>query len=161
MNWEAIGAMGQAVSALALVLVLVQVSYARGEMRRAARQSRADTSRELWLAQANDNGLSHAMETLWMSSNERMPFVAYAMACGLSAAEARQVLAYAWAGWQSFQAAIESAGHLSDGARDELNRNLRENYSGNTFHAKWYELMKWRLNPDAVRYIDRVLATPL
>src|SRR5262245_1213400 len=99
MNWDAIGAVGQAVSALALVLVLVQLWYARGEMRRAARQARADTSRALWLAQANDSGLAAAMETLWMSSTERAPFVAYGMSAGLSAAQARQVMAYAWAGW--------------------------------------------------------------
>jgi len=50
--WEAIGAIGQAVSAFALFLVLIQVRHARNEIRRSASQARKDGSRSLWLASA-------------------------------------------------------------------------------------------------------------
>ena len=47
MNWDAIGAIGQAVSALALVIVIVQVRHPRAEARRSVRHSRLDAARQL------------------------------------------------------------------------------------------------------------------
>jgi hypothetical protein len=44
MNWEAIGAVGQVVSALALVIVIIQVRHARQEMQRAAVLTRSAQS---------------------------------------------------------------------------------------------------------------------
>ena len=38
MNWDAIGAIGQAVSALALIVVIVQVGHARAEFARSVSQ---------------------------------------------------------------------------------------------------------------------------
>src|SRR5262249_16561466 len=42
MNWDAVGAIGQVVGALALVFVLMQVRYARADMRRSVLDSMAN-----------------------------------------------------------------------------------------------------------------------
>ena len=158
MNWDAVSAVGQAVSALALIFVL---GHAREEMRRATRQSRIEGSRELWLAQATHPELAGAIQRLWASSGGApFPFVSNATAAGLTEADARQVMAFAWAAWHNFQGSIESADRLSPGVRDELDRTIRFNYGGTNPFAQWYESTRHRLNPDAVRYVDRVLAQP-
>src|SRR4029453_18451008 len=53
MNWDAIAAIGQAVSALALVLV-VQLSYARAEMSRTVTQARTDDAVDLMSFRGGD-----------------------------------------------------------------------------------------------------------
>jgi hypothetical protein len=45
MNWDAIGAIGQAISALALAVVIVQLRYARADSRRAISEGRTSASR--------------------------------------------------------------------------------------------------------------------
>src|SRR5215831_18930079 len=65
MEWDAIAAVGQAVSALALVLVLVQVRQAREEARHAAGQARLMGSREMFLATATNHQLADALARLW------------------------------------------------------------------------------------------------
>src|SRR5512147_1385410 len=60
MNWDAIGAIGQAVSAFALIIVIVQVRHARSESRRALSQGRGEAVRELMRTRVTDpklNGL--------------------------------------------------------------------------------------------------------
>jgi hypothetical protein len=159
MNWDAIGAIGQAVSALALVFVLVQVRHAREEAQRAARQSRHDGMREIWLAQARQPDLLTAMHKLTVAmGGQPAPFIAYAVHAGLGEVEARQVAAYGWAVWQNIQASIESNERFSAGAREELDRTIVSNCAGTNPFAKWYEITKPRLNPDAVAYIEQVLA---
>jgi hypothetical protein len=46
MTWDAIGAIGQAASALALVFVMLQIRHARADSRRALSQSRAEAARQ-------------------------------------------------------------------------------------------------------------------
>ena len=61
MNWNAIGAVGQAVSALALVLVLMQLSDAREEMQRTANRARLEGTRDMFVVQATTPELSGAL----------------------------------------------------------------------------------------------------
>jgi len=60
MNWEAIGAIGQAVSALALIVVIVQVRHARAETRRSMSQGRAAAVRELCMHRSGNEHLNTA-----------------------------------------------------------------------------------------------------
>jgi hypothetical protein len=43
MNWEAVGAIGETIGAIALFLVLFQVRHAKHEMRRSVRSERTDS----------------------------------------------------------------------------------------------------------------------
>ena len=156
MNWEAVAAIGQGVSALALVFVFLQLRHARETMQQGARQNRLEATREVFLALATHPQLASAMERLGTSSAP-MPFDRYTAASGLTEAEGRQVYAFASAVWQNYQGAIESIGLLSAGVREDVNNALRRLYSGNGVQAKWYELMKSQLNPDAVHYIDALI----
>jgi hypothetical protein len=159
MNWEAIGAIGQLVSALALFLVLFQVRHARNEMRRSASQARKDGSRTLWLAAAQPDLASVMSKAQAAAGQPPSPAVQYLMGLGLTYAETRQVQANFMAIWQNIEMSVESRAHLSAGAREELRSTIQFNYGPiSTLGSKLYEMAKPRLNRDAVRYVDEVLA---
>ena len=159
MSWDAIAAIGQAVSALALVIVLVQIRNAREEAQRSVGQARLFGSRDLFLVTATHPELASALTRLRDASGSApVAFEDFATSLGLSNVEARQVSAFQSALWQNFQASIESAGRLTPGVRAELHNRLRYNYQQNRAFAKWWEISKPSLNPNAVRYVDAVLA---
>ena len=107
MNWEAIGAIGQAVSALALVMVIMQLRHARDEMQRTVRRARVDSSRDLFVATATHPELASALQRLTVSSGgPQWSFVSYAEDLGLMEAEARQVNSFQHALWRNFEASI-------------------------------------------------------
>ncbi len=58
MTWEAIGAIGQILSAVALFFVLLQVRHARSETARAITQGRLQVVTDLFLARASNPVLS-------------------------------------------------------------------------------------------------------
>jgi len=63
--------------------------------------------------------------------------------------------------WQNIEMSIESRPHLSSGAREELRSSIQGNYGPiNILGSKMYEMAKYRLNQDAVRYVDEVLGQP-
>ena len=72
MNWEAIGAIGELVSSLAVLVTLIyltlQVKHARTESRAALLQHRSDATRQLWLSDVvNPHVLS-----AFVQANERL-----------------------------------------------------------------------------------------
>ena len=86
MNWDAIGAVGEILGALAVVVTLVylarQVSYARTEAADANRLQRSNGLREFNLAIATDNGLrdsiakSHRMQPYYEADAEALEITA-------------------------------------------------------------------------------------
>jgi len=58
MDWEAVGAVGQAISALALVVVIVQVRLSTAETLRSIRQGRIDDERRTLSENARSEWLS-------------------------------------------------------------------------------------------------------
>jgi hypothetical protein len=64
MNWDAIGAIGRAISALALVVVIVQVRLSAAETLRFIRQSRMDDERRT---------LSENAQSEWLSGDSVAP----------------------------------------------------------------------------------------
>jgi hypothetical protein len=161
MNWDAIAALGQAVSALALMFVLMQLRYAREEMKRAAVLTRLEGTRDLFLQQAADEGLVLAMARAETAAGTPLgPLGEYfTRDLGLTETEARRIAAYAMATWQNFEASIESISRLSPGVRREVDNAIKRNYEISVL-AKWFEIAKNRLNPDAVRYVENLLAQP-
>src|SRR5262245_23576685 len=104
MNWDAIGAIGQTLSALALVVVFVQLHGAREEARRSARDARLLNARETFLAAATNQHLSSILNRLSVASGTPpRPFDEYAVGLGLSEADARQVWAFYSALWRNFE----------------------------------------------------------
>ena len=159
MNWEAVGAIGQVVSAFALFLVLFQVRHARNEMRRSASQARKDGSRTLWLASAQPDLASVITKAQAATGQKPSPAAQYLIDLGLTNAESRQIQANFMAIWQNIEMSVESRPHLSSGAREELRASIRGNYGPtNVLGSKLYEMTKSRLNQEAVRYVDEVLA---
>ena len=164
MNWEAIGAIGQAVSALALVFVLLQVRHAREEMRRSLNQGRAETVRQLHLTRASNSDLAglriKAEAALGLETNQ---FASELInRAGLTRSDAQRLFSEQMA-WWSYRAEISP--HLDDlppGARFEIDWTIRYMYgdNGNPLSRLWYETTKRALSPDAVRYIDDLLAQP-
>src|SRR5215831_2962649 len=104
MNWDAIAALGQAVSALALVLVFAQIRHARAEMRRSVRRERFDAARQMFVTTATDQPLASALARLWtQSGSPPIPFQEFATGHGLTDGEARQVNSFMHAVWQGYE----------------------------------------------------------
>ena len=124
MNWDAMGAIGQAVSALALVFVLVQLRHTREEMQRAANQARIDGARSLWVLTAAHPDLA----SIWVRAHAAAgdaprPFARYLIDLGLTDVEARQFFANQMAIWHNTQMSIESLGRLSIGRRSSVGQS--------------------------------------
>ena len=86
------------------------------------------------------------------------PAAQYLIDLGLTIAETRQVQANFMAIWQNIEMSVESRAHLSSSAREELRASIRGNYGSSILGSKLYEMSKPRLNQEAVRYVDEVLA---
>src|SRR5262249_536784 len=136
-----------------------ELRHAQEQARRSAGQARCDAGRDYWLAIAVHPELAAAHETL-SSETDSLPtsFAAHALTMGLTQTSARQLEALCWAGWQNFESSIESHRHLSAGVREGLDRRIVYNYRSSGPFSKWYEGTKVMLNPDAVRYVDNLLA---
>ena len=165
MNWEAVGAISDGVGAIAVFVTLgylaVQVRHARDAMARSTRQARADAMRQVWLTQAGQPELAAAFAKLFAHHGVPLaPFGATAAAAGLSEAEARQVFASLWASWTHYEQVIEALDELTEGGRCQFNDTLRANLGAAGPSGTWYQTMRSRLNPTAVRYIDELLARP-
>jgi hypothetical protein len=162
-NWEAIGAIGEAFSAVALVLVLIQVRHAREEMRRSLHETRGETVRRLHLARALDSELV----SLGIRAEESLGyapavdgFTAQLIArSGLTRADASRLFSEQMAWWSYRQQVIPHLHELDAGARFEIEGTFRTMYGprGSAVARLWYETTKPFLDPNAVQYVERVL----
>src|SRR5262245_17692248 len=110
MNWDAVAAMGQAVSAFALVFVLVQVRHAREEMQLSARLTRLQGAREWQMMVATSPDLSSLAYRMYSKEfrGEPSSFVKYASEAGLTPAETMRFASVTFANWFVIEAGIES-----------------------------------------------------
>ena len=161
MNWEAIGAIGEVFGAMALFLVLLQVRHARAEVRRSISHGRAEVARELMLNHVNNERLTHIYSKVATGLGaEPIPFVeALKVRSGITAEEAVSVLWNEAAWWQYRVQAIIYVNELTTAERIAFDGTLHS-YKENPLRRLWYETTKPTLNPDAVRYIDNLLAQP-
>ena len=165
MNWEMIAAMGQMLGSVAVLVTLgyvaVQVKHARGEMRRSISQGRADAARELTMYRASNERLSRVMakasDALNMEPNEFIQSLIEQTA--LTRDEAFSVFSDQLATWQYRIQVIAYIDDLSQADRYEFDGWTRSLYASGTGKL-WYKTQKPRLNPDAVCYIDNLLAQP-
>jgi hypothetical protein len=161
MNWEAIGAIGQAVSALALVIVIVQVRHARSEMQRSLVQGRSAAMRELFSSRANNTGLlrSRFVAHTEMKGPESGFVAALTQRTSLTSEEAYGLSTEEFAWWTYRLGVIAYVEQLPRRERAEFERGLRFQFGASPITRLWYQTTKGNLDPDAVRYIDNLLAT--
>jgi len=164
MNWDAIGAIGEVLGSIAVFITLgylaVQVRHAREAVARSSRQSRYDALREAYMMWASSPELAES--TAKLGTSLALPgsrFTEVAMDAGLSRSEALLVMNSMRVSWTLTEQTIEALGELSPGARAQSAFNYLETW-GKGVGGLWYRTLREHLNPDAVRYVDNLLAQP-
>jgi hypothetical protein len=163
--WEAIGAIGQSLGSIAVFVTLgylaLQVRHARDEVRRSISQNRAEAARDLLIARATDARLPRLLASAYAAlGREPHPFgQELVKLTGLTDDEAA-ALYFEQSAWWHFRAqVIPYVDELPAGERVAFDAGLR-GYDRNALERLWYQTTKASLNPDAVRYIDDLLAQP-
>jgi hypothetical protein len=160
MNWEALGAIGEALSALGLFFVLVQVRYARSEMQRSIALTRAEGLRSSMQVALEPRVLAAEIKADNLLGNPTLPFVTALVERGLTEEEAH-ILFFSWGiVWQGIEPIIRSIDEALPSDRIANDLNVRYFYQIRPISRLWYETTKGSLNPDSVRYVDSVLAQP-
>ena len=157
MNWDAVGAIGQAASAMALVFVIVQVRHARSELRHSVAAGRVDRMIEINMPLVTDERLAalHVKVNEYLEGGgDRPPFIeAATKRLGLTVEQAYSLNVEQFIKWQSLVLNVEYLSELSPAERIQFARS-----SGITFFEPvfsfWYGLMTPFLNPETVRYLD-------
>jgi len=161
MNWDAIAAVGQAISALALVFVLVQLRHARQEVRRSISQKRTDVVRELWMLRADNPQLSGLILRADTALGTQSPLaVELAAKASITLDEASQVIAHQFSWWLYHTQVIPFVKELRPGERAAIDAGLRRQYRISQSGQLWFQAMRNNLDADAVRYVDNLLAQP-
>ena len=161
MNWEEVGAVGQVLGSIAVLVTLgylaIQVRYAKREIQRSTSLARAEATRELALSRASNLQLNSTYVKVGLIT----PFIdTMTRRAEITAEEASQIFWDQWAWWSSRSQTIQYIDHLMPGERQEFHATTRVSYQSQSIGAIWYETVKPRLNPDAVRYVDNLLAQP-
>ena len=165
MNWEEVGAIGQVLGSIAVFVTLIYLSiqtrHARSEARRAVSQSNIDGTLQLLMTAATDVQLSSALVKADLAADAQpRAFVATLMKQGLSQEEAARVDTYYWAQWALRSQRIRYVSEFSEDSRMDFDVRMRRTYGSTGSEQLWYRESKDLLNPDAVRYIDNLLAPP-
>ena len=161
MNWDAIGAIGQALSALALIIVIVQVRHARAETRRSISHGRSAAVRELAMHRSDNELLNTAnLKANLALGGEPQALLKQLSDAGLTNEEVGAVVWDQWSFWHYRQPTVLQIDELTAGERAEFNMGIRGAYGNYRVGRLWYSETKATLNPDVVRYIDNLLAQP-
>jgi hypothetical protein len=160
MNWDAIGAIGQALSALALVVVIVQVRLSTAETLRSIRQNRTNDEQQTISDQAQSEWLCHVLAKGMDAYGVQLPFIAELMDKGLTHPEAWAFVHWAQSWWLSDQQNITHVDMLSKAERAAFDSRLRAMYQANSPRLRFLEMTRPILNQEAVRYVDTLLAQP-
>ena len=157
MNWDAVGAIGEIVGALAVVLTLgylaIQVSYAKKATTDATSLNRANGVQAMLIAYATDDGLRNSVNKA-QGNTEYLTELANKF--GLSNEEAGKVDAYAmywfWLHWGQFAASNSNEGLV------EL-ENLISTFYRFPYMATCWKLGSSRqiLDPAFVSFVDAIL----
>jgi len=155
--WEAIGAIGEAFSAIGLFFVLVQVRHARAEVQRSISENRASAATQLMLNRITNESVRRMYSKGNAALQGRLDVPRQAMVdkAGLSGEEADMAFFDQLAWWQHVCQIVRFRHDLSPAEMLEADTGIRGIYS---LPRLWYETTKPTLNPDAVRYVDDVLA---
>ena len=164
MNWNAIGAVGELIGALAVVVTLgylgVQIRYARSEARRALSQGRGEALRSLLVEQQDEklNGLTLQVNAA-LGAQRPAFLVALAERTGVSAEDASLLFWNQISWWNYFLQIIPKIDELTPMERTQFEVPIRGFYGSPGVGRVFYETyVKRQGHADAVRYIDDLLA---
>ena len=166
MNWVAIAAIGQMLGSVAVFVTLgylaVQLRHSRTALLGSITLTRAAMLRDQMMAAATDEGLVHLIakaETAFGGVNH--PFVdELVKRAGLNFEEARRVYGYQAAWWQTRSESIRYMKELPDSDQEGFDARMRFIFQAGSSDRFWYETNKPIVTPDAVRYMDNLLAQP-
>ena len=160
MSWEAIGAIGEAFSAIGLFFVLMQVRFARAETRRSVVQHRSDALRDIYLHRATSERLLAARAKVQASFGLQGSgaFFSSLEERGFTFEEVGALFNDEMAMLLYRQSGILHIEQLPTGERYAFDAGIRQYYGRSPVGRLFYETMKPAINPDAVAYIDRVIA---
>lgn len=163
MNWEAIGAIGEIVGAMAVFITLiylaVQVRHARSEARRALSQGRGEALRDVITLQLDERVNRVMVEADRLAgSREPYPLVAALEQQGMGREEASLVFWNLIAWWNYFLHVIPRINELPEMERAQFDVPIGL-YGRPGVYQLFYEIYVKRVaHPDALRYIEGVLA---
>jgi len=166
MNWEEVGAIGQVLGSVAVLVTLgylaVQVRHSRTALLGSITLTQAAMILDQSMAGASDEGLVHLIvkaETAFGGVNH--PFVdEMVKRAGLTVEEARRVYGYQAAWWQIRSESIRYMKELPDSDQEGFDARMRLIFRAGSLDRFWYETNKPIVTPDAVRYMDNLLAQP-
>ena len=165
MNWEEVGAIGQMLGSVAVFVTLgylaVQVKHSRYDARRALSQDRSEANRDILTLQCDEriNRLSERANAAL--GRPPYPFVLALMErVGLTSDEATLLYWVEVARWTYRLQIIPNVDELSPMERAQFNEPIRMSYGRPGVSQLFYEGIKRGTHPDAVRYIDNLLAQP-
>ena len=166
MNWEAIGAIGQMLGSVAVLVTLgylaVQVKHARQETRRALSQGRSEGVRDLLARQGEAQQLGPFLKANAALGEQPSTFESALMErAGLTWEEARgqQIMQVAWLNYRL--QLIPYVDELTDIERAAFDLGVRGMYGAAGVGRLFFETnIKVTQHADAVRFIDNLLAQP-
>ena len=166
MNWDAVAAIGQVLGSVAVFITLgylaVQVRHSRSESRRALSQGRAEAIREI-NSLFGDQGMVSIMTKAMNALGAPIgPGAAALMErATLTREEAASFVLMARTMWAYFLQVMPSVDELPASERRHFENTIRFHYGTVGPSRVFYESqIKANEHPDAVRYMESVLAQP-
>lgn len=165
MDWNAIGAIGELVGGLAVVVTLVylavQIRHARADSRKALSQGRVEGIRELF-ALATDERINRvATKASGALGARQPPFVsALIEQAGLTTEEAFLLFNFHLSWWNTVVQIIPNVDQLPETERRQFDGGILGRYAQNTPGGLFFETIKRSAHPAVVGYIEGVLAQP-
>ena len=167
MNCNAVGAIGQILGSLATFVTVgflaVQMHDSEVDARRVITESRTERNSQdnLTLATNERQAAIHVKANDVLRGDKPLPpfLEAATQQLGLTKEEAVMLYVEMLVRWQNTAQTILYVDELPEGQRAQFDRSLAATTAEPAF-LWWYELQKPKLDPDAVRYMDDLLAQP-
>jgi len=163
MNWDAIGAIGEMVGAVAVIITLVylavQVRQARQEVRRSTSRARSDARRSALAVMSDARVLPLYVKAQAAEGGQLAIFAEHATThYGMTAEEGVLLAQTVLSAWQTRLQTIGVIDELGPFERREFEEELRFMYGRPGAERRMYELvLKPRQHPDVIRYVESVL----
>lgn len=162
MNWDAIGAVSEGLGSCAVLITLVylsvQIRHARKEARRALGQGRGEAIRDLMALSADERINRARVKADAALGVPPRPYVAALIErAGMTREEAYLLFQHTFAWWNYYVQIIPHVDELSEIERHQFEVSIRNRYAA-SHDRLYFETQRNVAHPDAVRYIDRLLA---
>ena len=164
MNWDALGALGEVMGAIAVFITLIylatQIKHARAETHRAVSQARNESNRELIALGLQDKILeAHIKAEMAFAPDSSEPLEMLMAKAALSREEAIRVLMVFVAYWNYVVQIVSVIDVLSVAERQHFDQFVRNRFRRPGTYGELYQV--WiRLNAEGssvVAYVDGIL----